>query len=369
MNGEKIIYREAEYSDKDDILRLFKECFSKSEVSEKDPDLWEWQMILNPEGKAYIGLAEIENKLIGHYVVIPFEYLNKNRDRIKIGLVVDVMVHPQYQRKGIFVALSKYSLPKAVKKLNLSFTIGYPFTGTTLSSVIPGHRKVGWELGDKLSFFMLPIKVHKVISYKFPSLRFISKLISWPTSAFLNIRKMFKSRKLKKIRNSFDENSYQISLLEDINFTKSDINLFQKYSEGKFIKDRSMQFIKWRFQNKSNAKYKIIRISNSVDETMALGVVRIAYLKNLRLGIVMDLFGEIYLQYLLLRKGIDYLKRKECDAIALVDYKKSEISMIRDSLGFINTTEHYQLIYWKEISETISFPKYPRLNFVDFDIF
>ena len=369
MKEEVIIFREAKDSDKEEILELFQLCFANSKAIEKDLYYWEWQINNNPDGRAFIGIAEINDVIVAHYAVIPLIYQTKDGKEIKVGLVVDVMTHPQYQRRGLFMALSRYSLPEAVKKLNITFTIGYPFTATTYNSVIPGHQKVGWQLCDKLIFYMLPIKLDKIFSYKFPSLRLLSKLVGKPSSILFSIWKKLKSRKLKMLKNIIEEKQYQISIDKIPNFNKSDIELSQKYSEGKFIKKRNMDFLQWRFCQKPNFNYEVIRMIGSSDETIAFEIISICNLNGLKIGVIVDLIGEKKYLMGLMKYGNNHLKKCGCEAIVLLDYKKSDLSKVRKSFAFINTMDYFQIINWKDNKTQFLFPKFPRLNFLDFDIF
>jgi hypothetical protein len=372
MRHKQIIFREATPADKGKILHLFSQCFSNSIITEKSPDFWDWQMIHNPEGQAFVGLAEVGNNLVGSYSVIPLEYLNEAGDMIRVGLVVDVMTHPDYQRRGIFVSIGKYTLREAVKKLNLTFTIGYPCTKTTLNSVIPGHKKVGWALCDRLSLYMLPIKLEKIIAYKFPVLKTSAKLIAVPGSWFLAVKKKF-NRALHGIKSpveNLEELGYRLGIQETLSFNRSDLTLFEAYSKNKFIKKRSMNFLRWRFQERPNSSYKIIRILNRDEESLALEIIAITLLKNLQLGLILDFFGsDDFCNEQLLIAGIQYLAQAGCDAIFMVDYETSDLSGVRDRAGFLDTRAYYQIINWKTEGETYSFPIKPRLNFVDYDLF
>lgn len=372
MEHKDITCREATPADKEEILRLFSKCFAHSVVTEKNPDLWDWQMMCNPEGEAFIGLAEVEGNLVGSYSVIPLEYLNETGDVIRVGLVVDVMTHPDYQRRGIFVSIGKYTLPEAVKKLNLTLTIGYPFTKTTLNAVIPGHKKVGWALCDRLNLYMLPIKLEKVIAYKFPRLKASAKLMVGPGRAVLAMKKKF-NRALHGIKSPvkhLEELGHKLDIQETPSFNQSDLTLFETYSENKFIKKRSMNFLRWRFQERPDSNYRILRIINSNEETIALEIIAISPLKELQFGFILDFFGyDEFCDEQLLSAGVQYLAQAGCDTIFMIDYKNSDLSKVRDRAGFLDTRAYYQIINWKTEDETYPFPIKPRLNFVDYDLF
>jgi hypothetical protein len=372
MEHKEITFREATAADKGEILRLFSKCFAHSVVTEKNPDFWDWQMLRNPEGKAFIGLAEVESNLVGSYSVIPLEYFNERGDVIRVGLVVDVMTHPDYQRRGIFVSTGKYTLHEAVTKLDLTLTIGYPFTKTTFNAVIPGHKNVGWALCDRLNLYVLPIKLEKVIAYKIPGLKASAKLMVGPGRAFLAMKKKI-NRALHAIKSpvkDLEELGHNLDIQETSSFNQSDLTLFETYSKNKFIKKRSTDFLRWRFQERPDSNYKILRIINSNKKTLALEIIAINFLKDLQLGLILDFFGyDEFCDEQLLAAGVQYLAQAGCDSIFMIDYKTSDLSKVRDRAGFLDTRAYYQIINWKTEDETHPFPMKPRLNFVDYDLF
>ncbi len=329
-------------------------------------------MMRNPEGEAFVGLAEVEGNLVGSYSVIPLEYLNEAGDMIRVGLVVDVMTHPDYQRRGIFVSIGKYTLREAVTKLNLTFTIGYPCTKTTLDAVIPGHKKVGWALCDRLNLYMLPINLEKVIAYKFPGLKAFAKFIAVPGRAFVAMKNKFNRARhgIESPVKNLEELGQRLDIQETPSFNQSDLTLFEAYSKNKFIKKRSMNFLRWRFQERPNSRYRILRIITSNEETKALEIIAISPLKELQLGLILDFFGyDEFCDEQLLSAGVQYLAQAGCDTIIMIDYKNSDLSKVRDRAGFLDTRTYYQVINWKPEDETYAFPIKPRLNFVDYDLF
>ncbi len=368
MTDCEIKYRQASISDKDQILSLFRAAFAESNIKIKQSNFWDWQFINNPEGVPFIGLAEIDNHIIGHYGIIPYEYYTPEGNIIKVGLVIDVMVHPNYQRRGIFVALSKFSLKGAIKSLNIKFTIGYPFTGTTYSSVIPGHTKVGWNMMEKLSFYMLPFNFQKVISFKFPVLKPIAQFISFPARYLFEFKNKLSGIARKKFRKKKGE-KLNFSIQTKIKFNNSDISLFQNLLKGRFTKKRDPKFLMWRLCQRPNTQYTIIRIKDSNNKTKAMEILRTAYMEDLKLGVIIDIICPYNLLYDLIEKGNNFLKSKGCDAIVLIEYANSKKKKIISKLGFIDTRERYQIINWKPESDRFKLPHYPKVNFFDFDVF
>jgi hypothetical protein len=167
-----------------------------------------------------------------------------------------------------------------------------------------------------------------------------------------------------------EELGHQLDIQETHSFNQSDLTLFETYSKNKFIKKRSMNFLRWRFQERPNSNYKILRVINSNEETIALEIIAISPLKELQLGLILDLFGyDEFCGEQLLTAGVQYLALAGCDTIFMLDYKNSDLSKVRDRAGFLDTRAYYQIINWKTEDETYPFPIKPRLNFVDYDLF
>ena len=59
-----------------------------------------------------------------------------------VGRCFSVGVHPGFQRRGIFLSLSKFAIQQEKTKGQFEYILGFPQFGR---SVIDGHLKAGWE--------------------------------------------------------------------------------------------------------------------------------------------------------------------------------------------------------------------------------
>lgn len=91
-----------------------------------------------------------EKMLVGIWCVEPrsllsLEKIGSNRDTIlssSIGRCFSVGIHPSFQRRGIFVSLSKHAIASEKSIGQYKHILGFPQFGR---SVIDGHLKAGWE--------------------------------------------------------------------------------------------------------------------------------------------------------------------------------------------------------------------------------
>lgn len=144
---KKIIFNKLLINDKKElskhkikILELFKICFNK----EFDDKLWQWAYIDNPNGNPIVSLYFDGEKLVGHYAVIPMNFLNKST-LIKGLLAMTAMVHPDYRLNSIFVNQAK-EVDDIANELNYKFIYAFPNKNSA-----PGFKKrLNWILEEDL---------------------------------------------------------------------------------------------------------------------------------------------------------------------------------------------------------------------------
>jgi GNAT superfamily N-acetyltransferase len=368
MKENEIHFREATVEDKAEILQLFREAFKGGDISEKDPALWDYQVDENPQGKAILGVAVSDNDIVAHYGMLPMVYLDENNTPVKYGLVVDVMVHPEYRRKGVFFDLSRYTLDAARERSGISRAIGFNLTATALRAVLPGHIKVGWKTNARLFVYIMPLNFVNLIRYRAPRLGGIAEWIgpfaNLLFSSYLRIGRHLFSRTDRA------ENDVELTIQEGaLEFTQSDIDLYSKLTQNRFRLKKDSDFLAWRLNRHPLAKYALIRASDAEQRTRGIIVYRTFDFTTAKAGIVIDWWSEQGIEPVLFNRLIDELRMLNCDMIILLDRKQSQLSPVRRSLGFINSREYYQSIFYSEDKDAHNHPRNPHLNFIDFDVF
>ncbi len=368
MKENEIHFREATVEDKAKILQLFREAFKGGDISDKDPALWDYQVDENPQGRAILGVAVSESDIVGHYGMLPMVYLDENDTPIKYGLVVDVMVHPEYRRKGVFVDLSRYTLDAAQKRAGISRAIGFNLTATALRAVLPGHLKVGWQPNTKLFVYIMPLNFVKLIQYRAPRLSGIAKWVGPLANLIFSSYQRIGTHLISK--GDRGENNVLLTVQNStLDFTQSDLDLYTKLTQNRFRLKKDSRFLAWRLNRHPLAKYALIRASDPKQQTRGIIVYRTYDLKMVKAGIVVDWWSEEGIEPVLFKKLIEELRTVNCDMIILLDTKRSRLTPVRRNLGFINSREYYQSIFYSQNKDAHDYPRNPQLNFIDFDVF
>lgn len=123
-----------------EIFELFKNCFGQA----MDEKLWLWAYIDNPNGNPIISLYYDEEKLVGHYAVIPISFMYKEKP-LKAVLSMTTMVDTAYRKYGVFVDQATEVYDKAINQ-GYKLVCGFPNKKSA-----PGFKKrLAWTLEENL---------------------------------------------------------------------------------------------------------------------------------------------------------------------------------------------------------------------------
>lgn len=142
--------REATAADRDRIIALRKRVFATEDPEKQLPEFWSWEFLEGPEGAARLFVAEHGDAIVGHYAIIPQDFVLQGAPT-KGSIVVDVMTDPDYRFQGMFKKIGIFSLKSAADAV--SFATGYPIR----KEVMPGHLSIGWTIRQKLPVLVRPL--------------------------------------------------------------------------------------------------------------------------------------------------------------------------------------------------------------------
>lgn len=188
-------------------------------------------------GYSYHAIAIDDEKIVGHNVYMPFEYLH-NETPFMLCLSIDAMVHPDYRNKGIYRKLLEACEGLAIKE-GCKLRVGFPNDNS-----YPVQIK-GFKYNDigRLNTYMLPVNIGALLG-KVKILNYLSKGLA---NCMCAVSRLSKSRKeylypYRKNRNTFDSyrykwfgNTYQIKNIGDVTVVYKDAEF--KGKKATFIID------------------------------------------------------------------------------------------------------------------------------------
>lgn len=293
--------------DEKQIIRLFHEVFKKHMGKTESFKHWNWEYKKNPNKQLFILLATDNDKVVGHYSVIPVKMKIKNEELIT-SLSLDTMTHEDYRGKGIFPLLAN-KLYKEIGKMGIPITYGFP----NKYSIKPIIKKCGWFEITDLPIYVLPLNftnlINRYIKSRFFS-KYVGNLLNFLTNLFLKKYKIPNRIKIHRIT-EFDKS------FDDL------WNLIKKELKIGVIRDSN--YLNWRYIQKPEDNYNIFVIK---DKKILKGyiILKTEVRYGLRIGLIIDLLtvpSQFNYENYLINYSIFYFKKKRADIITIIMFPHS----------------------------------------------
>ena len=324
-----IIYRQANIEDKDNLFQLYREVYpDQHEI--KTSSLWAYEYLNNPNNEddhnlsLWIALDENTGKIVGQSGVI-YDKFKINTRTIKIGWGVDLVVHPQYRKKGIAINLQKtvcrdidaymiisMALSTRLMCLKLGARI-FPEVFQLIFHVLPEKRRIPHYFQQKT--LTNETLVNKVLRRIYKNNAFSSLIFNKVTVGF--IRYLWK-QKQKNVKQT--ENITFIDYENDLEI-KNIINDLWKKGREKYhnLTYRDWEHFSWKYFDHPVKKHKVflLKVEN---EFIGYLVLRQGIGVEKNVGIVTDYFlieeqNDFFID--LSNFIINYFSNKEVDFIYL----------------------------------------------------
>lgn len=137
------------------LVDLFRTCFNIDMTA----DIWAWEYLRNPLSDPEVIVAVENGRIVG---ARPFTYVEMwlGNERVKAALHCDTMVHPDYQRRGIFNSMGQFSIPYLKER---GYALSYGFPGPMSR---PGYLRQGWKVVVQTETVFRLMNPQRVMSYK-----------------------------------------------------------------------------------------------------------------------------------------------------------------------------------------------------------
>ena len=132
------------------ILKLLKKTLGEGTATRKTNDFWHWKHTVNPFGESYGLYAWHDEKriAIGLRILMRWQFESPAGEIIHAVRAVDTATHPDFQRRGIFSALTRQALDNLKQEgVHLVFNTPNQYS-------LPGYLKLGWQVVAKLPMYI-----------------------------------------------------------------------------------------------------------------------------------------------------------------------------------------------------------------------
>jgi GNAT superfamily N-acetyltransferase len=346
--------RDGNEKDMERILSLRKLVFGEEEKDKLDPRFWKWEFIGNPHGKALIYIVEEGEKIIGHFADLPRRFSVKGRE-ILGTLSLDLMVHPEYQRRGIFEKMGRYAIQR-VNALNGLFLMAYPIREET----IHGLMKIGWEKVVELPVLVYPIRFQGIFDryFHFQSL----SLLLGGVAGFFHF--LFFQRLVRAKKNEGIEID-QVDRLDD------QFDQFWKKAAALYsiMGIRDQKYMTWRYFQHPTRTYTLYRAIRN-GEMRGYIVLRKVELLNFNSAVIVDLLGlDEEAVSALVKRGIQHNREEGADLLGFMVPQGHFYYKILRRMGFLPSPKtFFFMICSHEEGRGLFDPKAWYVNWGDTDV-
>ncbi|HYA93524.1 MAG TPA: GNAT family N-acetyltransferase [Thermodesulfobacteriota bacterium] len=327
--------RDGDEKDVEEIFSLRRDAFGEAEKDKLDPRFWRWEFMEGPDGKALIYVVEEEDKVIGHFADLPRRFSLHGKE-VRGTLSVDLMVHPDYRRRGIFEAMGRYAIQR-VRNENGLFMMSFPIRRET----VQGFKKIGWEEVVELPVLVYPIKLSGVVNRYLHFLP-VSFLVGGVVRCFYFL--LYGRKKIKGVEG--------IEIEEAGLFDQQFDAFWQKASSlHPFMGVRNQNYLSWRYFRHPTRNYTILRAKKS-GEMKGYIVLRKVELLNFNSAVIVDLLAldEATLTALV-EKGIQHSRQEGADLLGFMVPKIHLYYKILRDMGFLPSFKKFLLMIYSNEKE------------------
>ena len=358
---KNLIIRRYKPGDEKHIIQLFEKVFKKPMGKTESIKHWNWEYKNNPNNRIEILLAIDENRIIGHYSVIPIK-MKIIEDYYIASFSLDTMTHSEYRGQGIFPTLAN-KLYNDLGETGIPFTYGFPNN----NSIKPFVKKCGWYEISNVPIYILPQNINKLAARYLKS-EFFSNFIGGIFNFIFNL--LWKEKNLPNR-----------IVIEEINkFDKNFDDLWESVKDEIIISVvRNCEYLNWRYFRKPEDNYVVnaIYYNNNLKGYIVL---KIEERFDLTIGLVVDIITDpsnIVYQHYLIKHAILYFKNNKVDIISVIMFPHWRYykSLIRNKFVKIIKILFPEEVHFgvRKNSETIDFqsiknPKNWYLTWGDTDV-
>lgn len=303
--------RKFQDGDEQAIVELLDAAFGKWHSLE----YYKWWYTKNPAGPSIIWLAEYDNKIIGHYGIVPMA--------MKVGNVYatgsfscDAATHPKYQSQGVFSSIVNRAYLDAGEN---HIPVTYGFANTNLGATYKRYERIG-----RICFM---IRMTKALDRDPLLARYVGRKVLTGTA----------TRQLPRTRASrYPTGRFRI---ETSSRFDERVNTFWEEISRNFaiIVRRDERHLNWRYADHPERKYTIYTV---VRDHRILGYCVMTQQKwgNLRLGLIADILGfqdQGNVVGYLIDEAVEHFKKENVQGVSCMMSEQHPYGPLFRRAGFI----------------------------------
>ncbi len=262
-------------ADREGVRTLARVCFPDSDIAE--PGYLDWQYDQNPSGQVYELITKTGDRITGHCAAIPMRH--KIGPDIRTGsLGVNVMTHPDYRGRGIYVILQK-EVDTLCGQDDVQFNFGFSNEYSHRNCL----RHLGYQEIGRFPLWILPFDLNRIMKSSRPKRGILMRSVAFAANPFWRMG-------LAALKLRLNNRSMRVEKVAT--FTEEFDRFWQKIKADYtniLVRDRA--YLEWRFTNHPTRKYDVFA-ARSRGEMRGYLVARITEIKGIPCVMLVDVLVE-----------------------------------------------------------------------------
>jgi GNAT superfamily N-acetyltransferase len=261
--------------DREGVRALARVCFPASDIAE--PGYFTWQYDQNPSGPAYELITKKGSAVTGHCAAIPMRH-KIGPDVGKGSLGVNVMTHPEYRGRGIYVILQR-EVDRLLGKDRIQFNFGFSNEYSHRNCL----RRLGYQEIGRFPLWLLPFDLNRIVAGRTPKQGTLMRAAAFAANPLFGL-----ARSMLGLRRK--DQSMEIETAAAI--PEEFDGFWQKVQAGQtniLVRDRA--YLDWRFIRHPTRTYKVF-LARSKGELRGYLVARMTTIEGISCGVLVDILTE-----------------------------------------------------------------------------
>lgn len=311
------------------------------EENESALERWHWKYDQNPYGFVAV-VAESNGDIVGHMGLF-FVDMKIGGKIITASQASELMVHPNYRRQGMFLAIGKKLMEEALKA-NVFFSFGFPN-----EPAHHGHLQYGWF--DASSVPILSCLLSSAQIAKFKRHPLLAKMLSKTVDRYY--------------QRKFPRDVLNFSIHEMMKADERIDTLWKNTSETlDMAVIRNQKFLNWRFVSNPETRYRIFIAEN--EGVAGYIVIAIRKAETRTIGYIVDFLVSSHTVFRdLIAVALDHFVKEDVASLKCLIQDASSYATLR-SYGFASNKYRPQKMIARINSESFDLYNVNRRWFVTY---
>jgi GNAT superfamily N-acetyltransferase len=345
--------RDGDEKDLDQILSLRRGIFGGIEEDKLDPRFWRWEFIENPGGKALIYVIQDKGRIVGHFADIPRDFCIDG-ETVRGTLSLDLMVEPDYRRKGFFSRMGRVAAGRVSEQGGL-FMTAFPIRKETIA----GLKKIGWRNVVRLPVLVYPIRFSGIV-HRYLRFRPLSLVAGGMARC---VYFLFHGRNKRKAPEGIS--------IERVSHPDEQFDRFWEKARTLYpvLGNRDRKALRWRYFEHPTRTYILYRAMKNGEMTGYV-VLRKVDLLEMNSAVIVDLLAmEEDVLTALVKKGIEHSRVEGADLLGMMVPESHPYCRSLKRSGFLSSLKAFQFMIFPHGREEILLnPNAWYVNWGDTDV-